>query len=351
MSTLDVPDRKAEPAPEPTDTPEMPSVSRHQPPLGRWTSPIITLVGAALVLLYATRSAYNQDVATLFLMYSFLALGMYVPVVLGGHIDLAYNAYFAVGAYSVALIARDTGWPIGLAVPVAMTTSMVIAITLGAVTARLSGFHLALATLAFGFAAYRWILTSRGVTGGAAGVGGIPRPEVFGWKLERLSLIACAIVVLWIIASMVERFRGQLVGCSLRLQKETLPAAESCGVATRPMQALSLAFGAAIASLAGVMLAMMNQFVLAESFDIRIVFVVLFMPILGGMGSAWGAIVGALVISVINESEALIEGPGALIFGLVTLLVIIAAPAGLLGVAISIRDTVRKLIPKAQSHG
>lgn len=314
-------------------------------------STVLTLVGAVFVFVYASRGTYNQDVATLFLVYSFLALGMYIPVVLGGHIDLAYNAYFAVGAYSVAVIARDTDWFLGLAIPIAMGISMLIAVVLGAVTARLSGFHLALATLAFGFAAYRWVLTSRSVTGGAAGVGDIPRLEIFGWQIGRLALIGGAIVMLWVIATMIERFRGQLVGCSLRLQKESRPAAESCGIATRPMQALSLAFGAAVASLAGVLLALMNQFVLAESFTIAIVFVVLFMPILGGMGSAWGAVIGALAISVINESEALIQGPGALVFGLVTLLVIIVAPAGLLGVATAVGDGAKKLVSGVSRRG
>lgn len=312
---------------------------------------ILTSVGAGLVFLYASRSAYNQDVTTLFLVYSFLALGMYIPVVLGGHIDLAYNAYFAVGSYSVALVAQDTGWPLGLAIPIAMGVSMMIAVVLGAITARLSGFHLALATLAFGFAAYRWVLTSRGVTGGAAGVGDIPRLEIFGRHVGRLGLIASAIAILWLIATMIERFRSQLVGCALRLQKETLPAAESCGIATRPMQALSLAFGAAVASLAGVLLALVNQFVLAESFTIGIVFVVLFMPILGGMGSAWGAIVGAFAVSVINESEALIRGPGALVFGLVTLLVIIVAPAGLLGVAAAATDRIKRGGSEVRNRG
>lgn len=313
----------------------------------RWLPPtritrIVTLLLMLAAFWYASLSTYNQDVATLFLVYSFLALGMYVPVVLGGHTDLAYNAYFAIGAYSVAILVQRTGWSIWWAVPIAIAISAAAATVLGMLTARLSGFHLALATLAFGFAVYRWVLTTGSITGGAAGLGDIPRPTIFGWELDRLALIGVALVALWALATIVANFRGRLVGLELRLQRESRPATESTGASARQLQTVSLAAGAAIASLAGVLLAYINQFVLAESFTIGIVFIVLFMPLLGGMGSPWGAVLGAFIVSAINEGGALFQGPGALVFGLVTLVVIIAAPAGLLGVGASIFALARR---------
>jgi branched-chain amino acid transport system permease protein len=302
----------------------------------------VTALCMVAVFWYASGSAYNQDVVTLFLVYAFLALGMYIPVVLGGHIDLAYNAYFAIGAYSVAIVARDTEWPLLAAVPIGVAVAMLIAAVLGFITTKLSGFHLALATLAFGFAFYRWILNARGVTGGAAGIGDIPRPSLLGWELDRLPLLGLSLAVLWVLATLTSNFRGGIVGLGMRLQRETLPAAEATGISTRTLQTLSLSFGAGIACLAGVLIALINQFVLAESFTIGIVFIVLFMPLLGGMGSPWGAVLGAFVVSAINEGGALLRGPGALVFGLTTLLVIIAAPAGLLGLGASLVAAVRR---------
>lgn len=296
---------------------------------------VATLALALVAFVYASRSTYNQDVTTLFLVYSFLAVGMYIPVVLGGHIDLAYNAYFAAGAYSVAIVASRTSWPLLVAIPLAVLASVSMASILGAVTARLSGFHLALATLAFGFAAYRWLLTSRDVTGGAAGIGDIPHLRVLGWELGRMPLIGLSLVLLWAITSLVANLRRRLVGSALRLQREALAAAKASGIATRQLQIVSLASGAAIACLAGILFALMNQFVLAESFSIPIVFIILFMPLLGGVGSPWGAVLGAFIISLINEGGSLIQGPGALVFGLVTLVVIIAVPGGILGLASS----------------
>src|SRR3546814_8290583 len=103
-------------------------------------------------------------------------------------------------------------------------------------------------------------------------------------------------MLVWIIATAIARFRRSCFGIALRAQRETVPAAQASGVPVINLRIISLALGAGIASIAGMLLALMNQFILPESFGIKVVFLVLFMPILGGMFTPWGSVLGALIV-------------------------------------------------------
>src|SRR5699024_5734320 len=118
---------------------------------------------------------------------------------------------------------------------------------------------------------------------------------------------------------------------ALRAQRETAPAAQASGVPVVQLRIISLALGAGIASIAGMLLALMNQFILPESFSIKIVFLVLFMPILGGMFTPWGSVLGALIVVFVTLGFDFFEGPGVLTFGVLALLILLIFPQGVLG--------------------
>jgi branched-chain amino acid transport system permease protein len=290
-----------------------------------------TALLALMFLLFVGHDAYRQDLALLFIAYSLLALGMYVPLALCGCLSLAYNAYFAIGAYAVALLANEAPALLWAAAPVAIMLSMATAAVLGYVTRRLSGFHLAVATMMFGIAVHTWLVHAGSMTGGATGIGNIPRLAPFGWELGRGELIGLGIAGVWLFATAIARLRGSLVGIAMRGQRDAIVAAEACGVPTAAMKILALAAGAAIASLAGVLFALMNQFVLPDSFAASVVFLVLFMPVLGGLATPWGSVLGALVVVAFTLGFDFFQGPGSLTFGVLTLIVLLMAPSGLLG--------------------
>ncbi|MCE0765079.1 branched-chain amino acid ABC transporter permease [Pseudonocardia kujensis] len=300
-----------------------------------WTVAAVALAALALAYFgFAVTSPYRLDIAMTFTMYSLLALGMYVPLFLGGNIDLAYNAYYAAGAYSVALVGARTHLPLLVAVPIGALIAAVLALVVGLATTHLSGFHLALATMLAGLAVYRWISsTGAEITGGADGIGGIPRLEVLGVEFDRELLVAVGFLAVWLVALCLSRFRRALPGLSVRLNRASPAAAEAAGVPTRSMKLMSLMSGAAIASLGGTFIALMNQFILADSFSHDIVFLILFLPMLGGIASPWGAVIGAALLVLLNEASSLLEGPGPLIFGGASLLILILLPGGLLGIA------------------
>ena len=296
------------------------------------------------VVAYVGDSAYLQDLATLAVTYSFLALGMYLPLALGGQLSLAYNAYFAIGAYSVALLGQFGQPGLWAALPAGVLVSMATASLLAFVTRRLSGFHLAVATLMFGIAVQTWLIHTDSVTGGPAGLGDIPRLSVLGWTLDRTQLVILGIAGVWLVATLIARFRVSLAGIALRMQREVPEAAKSSGVPITPLRVYALAVGAAVASLGGVLFALMNQFVLPESFGSKIVFLVLFMPILGGMSTPWGAVLGAVLVVVFTLGFDFFQGPGALTFGVLSLVVLLLAPTGLIGLAVALGAWLRRKV-------
>lgn len=289
------------------------------------------LAGCLLFVLFVGSAVYRQDLAILVIIYALLAIGMYVPLALGGRLSLAYNAYFAIGAYSVALMGQYGMLALWCAPLVGMAISIVTATVLGVVTRRLSGFHLAVSTLMFGVAVYTFLLRAVSVTGGPEGLGNIPRLQVLGFTLGRTELIVAGALCVWLVACGVLRLRSSFAGIALRTQREAAPAALACGVSVGALQTVGLALGAAIASLGGVFLALMNQFVLPESFAVKVVFLVLFMPILGGMSTPWGSVLGALIVVVVTLGFDFFAGPGVLTFGILALVILLIAPRGVLG--------------------
>jgi branched-chain amino acid transport system permease protein len=306
--------------------------------------PGVAAVGLGWVYFgYARTGPYELDVTLLAVVYAILALGLYVPLVMGGHLDLAYNAYFAIGAYAVAIIGTRTDLPVLLGIPLGIAIAALLACVVAAATSHLSGFHLAIATLLVGIAVFRWVATSESITGGTIGIGGIPAAAVFGYELGRDQIVAAGLIITWLTAVALTGFRKGMVGTALRLQRESTVAAESYGIPTRVLQAVSMAIGAGIASIAGGLFALMNQFILAESFTITIVFVILFLPIVGGIASPWGAVIGAGLLTLVEQSSFLGDGSSELVFGLATLAILLVAPRGLLSIAGSLSASVKRL--------
>lgn len=300
-----------------------------------------TVIAAGLFILFGIRNGHSTDLAFLVICYGFLALGMYVAFNLCGSLSMGYNAYFAVGAYSVAVLwDRAPEW-IWLSLPLALVISAILAGILGYLTRKLSGFHLAVATLMFGIATQRWLVNTTDLTGGANGLGGFGAPDIFGIGTGRQQLLVMATIVVWLVAFGISLIRGSAVGIAWRVQRESSIAAESSGVSTIWMRLLALMIGASIASIGGIVLSLANGFVVPESFPVSVVFLVLFMPLLGGTGSPWGALVGAAIVVFLTVGFTSFDMPGALTFALFTLVVLIVAPKGILGVAGQVLDRVK----------
>lgn len=302
-----------------------------------------SLAVAVVVIAWVGGSAFRQDLAVLTATYALLALGMYIPFIMGGGLSLAYNAYLGMGAYAVAIVGTRTDWPLLIAVPIGMLLAAIVAVVLGVATRRLSGFYLAGVTLLFGIAFETWLVAAQPITGGAGGIAGIPHLELFGAQASRPLIVAAAILTVWLVTVLLARLRRSPFGVALRGQSEAPVAVEASGINVAKLFLVGLALGAAVTAIGGSMFAIMNRLILPESFTLSVVFLAVFMPLLGGRQSPWGAVLGAVLVVIFIFGLTIFRHTGTLVFAIAVLLVLRFAPTGLLGTITGGFDRLRRL--------
>ena len=232
-----------------------------------------------------------------------LALGLNVVVGEAGLLDLGYVAFYAVGAYTTAMLTTESGWTAWEVLPVAVVLTMVAGVVLGAPTLRLRGDYLAIVTLGFG-EIVRIVAQNSESLGEARGITGIPHPSaVLGvdFKLAPLPyyyLTLAAAVVAIAVSVRLDRSRVGRAWAAIRQDED---AAEAMGVPTFTMKLWAFAIGAAVGGLGGWVYAGKVSFINPDNFPFFFSVIVLSGVVLGGMGSLPGVIAGGFAIAFIPE--------------------------------------------------
>jgi branched-chain amino acid transport system permease protein len=253
---------------------------------------------------------------------------------MGGALSMAYNSYLGVGAYAMALVATRTDWDLAWSIPIGAVLAAALAVVLGMATRRLSGFYLAAVTLLFGIAFSTWLVDAEALTGGSAGIQSLRSPSIGGQPVSNSVLVAVTVLTVWLVGLLLSRLRSSPFGIVVRTQRRAAIAVESAGVHVSTLSLVTLALGAMVAALGGSMFAVVNHAVLPESFVVDLVFLTMFMPLLGGQDRPWGAILGAVLVVTFTFQLTFFKSTGSLFFSLAVLLVLVAAPRGILGYAL-----------------
>ncbi len=291
----------------------------------------LSLLVLTAVLLWMGPSLYRQDLVFLTATYALIALGMYLPFVLAGSLSMAYSAYAAIGAYAVAYLSVEQGlspwwgWLVGAAL------AALVAIIIALATRKLSGFYLAAVTLLFALAFEHWLGDATAVTGGASGISAIPVPSFFGWEPPRYAQVVAAIALVCVVAVFIDRLRRSSWGLALSAARESTAGILSTGISPTHLRVVALAVGAAIAALGGAVFTASVQAVTPETFGLDLVFLAIFMPIIGGRRSAWGAPLGALLVVAVTLNMPGYQGSGELLLAVVVLVILLMAPGGVIG--------------------
>lgn len=293
--------------------------------------PLAAVLVGSLLLMWASGSGFREDLIVLVVVYGLIALGMYIPFVLAGSMSMAYGAYAAVGGYSLAIITTKTSLPAIVGWIIGPILAAIIAVALGLLTRRLSGFFLAAATLLFSMAFEPWLIEGRALTGGSGGIGGVPAISLFGWSPSRLSQVAIMMGLLIVVTVLIERIRKGSWGVTARAMREVAPAVEAMGVRTATLTTVAQAVGSMVAALGGAVFVSSVLSITPETFTIHIVFLALFMPIIGGQISAWGAVIGAMIVVQLVLNTPSFGGSGQLILAIAVLLILLVAPGGVIG--------------------
>lgn len=275
---------------------------------------------------------YMVDVLTLAGIYVVLALGLNIVVGMAGLLDLGYISFYAIGAYSYALLSTRLGVSFWAALPIGGLTATVFGIVLGVITLRLRGDYLAIVTLGFIQIVHLVLNNWDRVTNGPNGILNIGRPVlgpfIFSQPIHFYYLIL-AIVLLTLLA--VNRLNRSRIGRAWIAIREDEVAAQAMGVDTTRLKILAFALGAFWAGIAGVFFAGKFAFVSPESFTFFESVIVLSMVVLGGMGSIPGVVLGALIIVILPEVLREFASYRMLVFGAALVLMMIFRPQGLIG--------------------
>ena len=322
--------------------------------LATYRTPLLTLlVGAALIWpFFASRGAV--DVATLSLIYVMLGLGLNIVVGYAGLLDLGYVAFYAVGAYSYALLAQNFGLSFWECLPVSVGVAAMAGCLLGFPVLRLRGDYLAIVTLGFGEIVYLLLNNLDSLTGGPDGVKNISKPTFFGLEFARepstpggvtfhqffgldyhggdviIFLFLLALVLVLFILFVINRLIRMPIGRAWEALREDELACVSLGLNPTVIKLSAFTLGASFGGFAGAFFAARQGFINPESFTFIESAIVLAIVVLGGMGSQFGVILAAVALTVLPEVARQFQEYRMLVFGLVMILMMIWRPQGLL---------------------
>lgn len=238
-------------------------------------------------------------------LYALLGIGLNVVVGLAGLLDLGYVAFFAIGAYTYALLASpffDQHWPFPVLLPLALALATLAGVLLGMPVLRMRGDYLAIVTLAFGEIIRLLLLNLTGLTGGPNGIIRIDRPAFLGMRLDELpEFYYLALAAAGLAGLVTERMRNSRLGRAWEALREDEDAARAQGIAHVPYKLLSFALGAALGGLGGVVFALSQGNIFPSSFTLDVSIRVLSIVIIGGMGSVSGAVLGSFLIAGLPE--------------------------------------------------
>lgn len=275
---------------------------------------------------------YRLDLAVQAGIYVMLALGLNIVVGQTGLLVLGYVAFYAVGAYTYALLSTGAGLSFWAALPVAAFFAGIFGLVLGAPVLRLRGDYLAIVTLGFGEITRIVLNNWDGLTGGPNGIPNIPRPSagLMGFEsLRNFYFLVLFMVVVTVF--IVKRLNDSRIGRAWIAIREDEVAAEAMGVNTTWLKLLSFGLGAVLAGLAGVFYAAKMRFVSPESFNFLESVIILCMVVLGGMGSIPGVVLGAVVLYLLPEGLREFQQYRMLIFGGAMVAMMVFRPQGFIG--------------------
>lgn len=300
----------------------------------RLVLPALGLVLGIALLFPHLVNPYQISIMTLALIYVVLGLGLNIVVGQAGLLNLGYVAFFAVGAYSYALLNKHFDLGFWICLPVGAGLAALFGILLALPVLRLRGDYLAIVTLGFGEIT-RIVLENWGkFSGGPTGIRGIPRPEFFGISLSLgesilyIYYIMIAAVILTIFV--INRLQNSRLGRAWVALREDEIACQAMGIDKTGVKLSAFALGALWAGMVGVIFAGYNTYINPKSFTFMESVIILSIVVLGGMGSILGVVLGGLVMILLPEYLREVGNYRMLIFGTAMILMMVFRPQGLI---------------------
>lgn len=314
---------------------------------------IAAIVFASILPILPFSNRYVVDLATGVMIYIMLGWGLNIVVGLAGLLDLGYVAFYAMGAYSYALLALTFDLSFWVCLPLAGLLAALLGVLLGFPVLRLRGDYLAIVTLGFGEMIRIILLNWHQLTGGPNGISGIPRPSLFGlpftrnpeegvtafhqflaWEyagVHRVIFLYYLILILALLTNLFTiRIRRLPIGRAWEALREDEIACRSLGINPTNTKLTAFGIGAMFGGFAGAFFATRQGFISPESFTFIESATILAIVVLGGMGSQIGIVIAAIVLIMLPEMGREFAEFRMLLFGATMVLIMAWRPGGLL---------------------
>jgi branched-chain amino acid transport system ATP-binding protein/branched-chain amino acid transport system permease protein len=289
-------------------------------------------------------NSYALFIATQLGIYIIAAIGLNVLSGYAGQVSLGHAAFFAIGAYSVALLTVDHHWSFWAAAAVGMGLAAGLGVLAALPAFRLNTWYFAFITLAFALVFEKMIVEWRWLTKGFAGVVGVPPPSAFGYEFGPRPLYYTVVLITIVAFVIVRNIIDSRFGRIFVAVRDVEPAALAVGASPQRTKLVAFVISAALAGIAGAFFAVQKTVVTPDDFTADFSIFFLLTIVLGGLGTLWGPIIGALVFFLIPELLAGMQSWRMLIYGVILLGLMLFAPHGLYG---ALRQAWRRLAPPA----
>ena len=300
----------------------------------RFFVPAMVLLTITTLAFPYSFSLYQTNIMISALIYVMLGLGLNIVIGLAGLLDLGYVAFFAVGAYTYALLHLNFGMTFWMVLPLGGLLGAIMGIILGYPVLRLRGDYLAIVTLGFGEIIRLVLENWNEFSKGPSGIANIPKPGLFGLDLtlQQHSIYLYYIIVALVIFTIfvINRLQDSRIGRAWIALKDDEIACQAMGIDKAKTKLRAFALGATWAGMAGVVFAAKTTFVNPASFTIWESVIILCTVVLGGMGSIAGVIAGALMLILLPEYLRAVSEYRMIVFGAVLVLMMVFKPGGLI---------------------
>ncbi len=294
----------------------------------------ITLILGALVLWFAPvgMGRYGTYVLSLWLVTAVAVMGLNLTLGIAGLKSLAQAAFMGIGAYATALLTTKAGMGWFPAFALSGLLCFAVGLVLGFPALRVKAHYLAFVTLAFSTLIWLVLRNEQWLTGGVFGLSNIPRPTVFGVKLDAALPFHRFVVLVTLVLSLALWWLVRSPwGRAFLALRENPVRAESLGINIKAYTLLAFAIGSAYAGFAGALYAPLVEFIDPSPFALSASFFLLLMVVAGGSGYQLGPFVGALLGVVLPEWLRFTGGLYLIIFAAIVIMLLIACPQGVLG--------------------
>jgi branched-chain amino acid transport system permease protein len=316
-----------------------------------WRTPLLLAGGiaAAVAVPYVVTNSYLFHLLIMAVIWSILATSLNLVLGYTGLLSLAHGAFFGLGAYTSALLVTKAGWNFWATIPPAMAVAALIGALLGLLTLRLSGHYFAISTLSFGIVVSLILEKWDDLTEGPRGISSIPAPTPIGLsglgEIQFESNVAkyyLAVAALGLCLVFVWRLVHSPIGRALEAIRQNELLASCLGVDLVFYKLFAFSVSAAMAGLAGVLYSVYITYINPADAGLWNGFYAVMYIVIGGMGTFWGPMIGALFLVTLPEFLRMFQDYRLLLLGILLILTITFLPQGIMGGAAALR---RRLAP------